>query len=97
MKWKNSPQKKFQEEMTARELLKTDINNISNQQFRIIIIRLIAELEKNIEGSIESIATEIKELRSSHDEFKNVVNEVQHKLDAVTAKMEEVEGRISKI
>ena len=27
MKWKNSPQKELQEEMTARELLKTDINN----------------------------------------------------------------------
>ena len=27
MKWKNSHQKKLQEEMTARELLKTDIDN----------------------------------------------------------------------
>ena len=40
MKWKNSPQKKFQEEMTARELLKTDIKNISEQEFRITVIRL---------------------------------------------------------
>ena len=39
MQWKNSPQKKFQEEMTARESLKTDINNISDQEFRIIVIR----------------------------------------------------------
>ena len=36
MKWKDSSQKKFQEEMTARELLKTGINNISEQEFRII-------------------------------------------------------------
>ena len=36
MKQKNSPQKKFQEEMTAKEFLKTDINNISDQEFRII-------------------------------------------------------------
>ena len=48
-KWKNSPQKKFQEEMTARELFKTDINNISDQEFRIIVIKLIAGLEKSIE------------------------------------------------
>ena len=32
MKWKNSPQN-FQEEMTAKELLKTDINSISDQEF----------------------------------------------------------------
>lgn len=41
MNQKNPPQKKFQEEMTARELLKTDINNISEQKFRITVIRLI--------------------------------------------------------
>ena len=46
MKQKNSPQKKFQEEMTAKEFLKTDINNICEQEFRIIVIRLIAGLEK---------------------------------------------------
>ena len=46
MKQKNSPQKNFQEEMTAKELIKTDINNITEQEFRIIVIRLIAVLEK---------------------------------------------------
>ena len=45
-KCKNSPQKKFQEEMTAKELIKTDINNISDQEFRITIIKLTAGLEK---------------------------------------------------
>ena len=45
-KQKNSPQKKFQEEMTAREFLKTDINNISEQEFRITVIRLISGTEK---------------------------------------------------
>ena len=71
VKWKNSPQKKFQEEMTARELLKTDINNISDQEFRIIVIRLIAGLEKNIEDSREYIDAEIKELKNSHYELKD--------------------------
>ena len=44
MKQKNHPQKKFQEVMTAKELLKTDINNIIEQEFRIIVIRLIVGL-----------------------------------------------------
>ena len=45
MKWKNA-RKKFQEEVTPRELPQTDINNITEQEFRTIIIRLIAGLEK---------------------------------------------------
>ena len=92
MKWKNSPQKKYQEEMTAKELIKTDINDITEQEFRIIVIRLIAGLEKNIEDRRESIGTEIKELKHSHDEFKNVVNKVQNKLEVVTARMKRQRG-----
>ena len=46
MKQKNSPQKKFQEEMKDKELIKTDISNINEQEFRIIFIRLISGLEK---------------------------------------------------
>ena len=42
MKQKNCLQKKFQEERTAKELLKTDINNMTEQKFRIIVVRLIA-------------------------------------------------------
>ena len=68
-KWKNSPQKKYQEVATANELIKTDLSNIMEQEFRIIIIKLIAGLEKSIEDSRESIATEIKGLSNSHEEI----------------------------
>ena len=68
-KQKNSPQKKFQEEVTAKELIKTHISDITEQEFRIIVIRLITWLEKGIEHSSESITAEIKELKNSQDEF----------------------------
>ena len=53
--------------MAARELLITGSNNTCEQEFRIIVIRLIAGLEKSIVNSRESIATEIKEPKNSHD------------------------------
>ena len=40
------------------------------QEFRIIVIKLIPGLEKSIEDSREPIATEIKGLRNSHEELK---------------------------
>ena len=75
-KWKNSPQKKLQEVATANGLIKNDLSNITEQEFRIIVIKLIAGIEKSIEDSRESIATEIRELRNSHEELKNAINEV---------------------
>ena len=67
---KNSPQKKLQGVATANKLIKNNLNNIMEQEFRIIVIKLIAGLEKSIEDSTESIATEIKGLRNSHEELK---------------------------
>ena len=96
-KWKNSPQKKLQEVATANELIKNDLSNITKQEFRIMVIKLITGLEKSIEDSRESIATEIKGLRNSHEELKNAINEVQNKMEATTARIEEAEKRIGEL
>ena len=67
---KNSPQKKLQEVVTANELIKNDLSNIAENEFKVIVIKLIAGLEKSIEDSRESITTEIKGLRNTHEELK---------------------------
>ena len=61
MKQKNSPQKKLQEVATANELIKNDLSNMTEREFRILVIKLISGLEKSIEDSRVSIATEIRE------------------------------------
>ena len=69
-KRKNSPQKNVQEITTANKLIKNDLNNITENEFRIIVIKLITGLENSIEDSRESLATEIKGLRNSQKEIK---------------------------
>ena len=78
-KGKNSPQKNLQEITTANEVIKKDLNNITESEFRIIVIKLIAGLEYSKKDSRESIATEIKGLRNSQEELKNAINELQSK------------------
>ena len=86
-KRKNSPQKNLQEIATANELIKNDLNNITESEFRIIVIKLIAGLENSIKDSRESLAIEIKGLRNSQEELKNVINEKQNKMEMTTARM----------
>ena len=93
-KWKNSPQKKLQEVARANELIKNDLSNITEHEFKIIVIKIIAGLENSIEDSRESTAAEIKGLRNSHEELKNAINGVQNKMEATTARIEEAEERI---
>ena len=69
-KWKNSPQKKLQEVATANELIKNDLSNVTENEFKIIVIKLIAGPEKSIEDSRESITTEIKGLTNSQEGLK---------------------------
>ena len=96
-KQKNSLQKKLQEVATANELIKNDLSNIMEHEFRIIVIKLIAGLEKRIEDSRESITTEIKGLRNSHEELKHAINKVQTKMLVTTAWTEEAENRIDEL
>ncbi|KAF0886003.1 LORF1 protein, partial [Crocuta crocuta] len=96
-KWKNCPLKKFQEEMTAKELLKTDISNITEQEFRTIVKKLIHGPEKGMEDIREAIATKTMELKNSCDEVKNAINEMHNKMEASNARIEEAERRIGEL
>ena len=64
-KLKNTPEKKEQEETTARDLINTDTSKMSEPEFRITIIRILA----GVKNRLESLSVEIKEVKSSHDEI----------------------------
>ncbi|KAF0881039.1 LORF1 protein, partial [Crocuta crocuta] len=89
--------KKFQEEMADKELLKTDKSHITEQEFRAIVIKLIAEIEKGMEDIRETIATKTMELKSSCDELKNAINEMYNKMEESNAQTEEAERRIGEL
>ncbi|KAF0880724.1 LORF1 protein, partial [Crocuta crocuta] len=77
------------------ELLKTYISNITEEEFRTVLIKLIAGLEKGMEDIRETIATMTMELKNSCDEFKNAINKMQIKMEVSNAQTEEEERRIS--
>lgn len=96
-RWTNSPQKTDQEETTARDLLKMDISNASEQELRTTAIRILAGFERSIEDTRETLTAKIKDLKTSQAEIKNVINEIQNQLDIITTRMEEAEERTGNI
>ncbi|KAF0878313.1 LORF1 protein, partial [Crocuta crocuta] len=97
MKQKNSPIKKFQEEVTGKKLIKTVMSNITGQDFRTTVIKLIAGPETGMEDIREPIATKIMDPKNSCNEFKNAINEVYNKMEVATAWIEEEERRIGEL
>ena len=91
MKGRNSPQKKKQKEMTTRDLINTGTSKMSEPEFTIMIIRILV----GVENRLESLSAEIKEVKANQDEIKNVVTELQSRMDAMVARKDEAEQRIS--
>ena len=87
-RWKNSPQEKEQEAVPkARDLINKDIGNMSDLEYRMTILKVLAGLEKGMEDiretlsrEIKALSGEIKELKSNKVEIKKAINEVQKKL-----------------
>ena len=63
--------------MTIRGLISTDISKMSELEFRTMIIRILPDVEK----SIEFLAAEIKEVKSSQNEIKNAATEMASSLE----------------
>ena len=61
----------------ARDLINTDISKMLELEFRMMIIKILAGLEKSIEDNRESLSGEIKELKSDQVEIKKAINEVK--------------------
>ena len=79
--------------MTARDLTNTDTSKISDPEFRITIIKILV----GVGNRLESLSVEIKEVKASQDEIKNVITELQFQMDAAMARMHEAKQRISYI
>ena len=96
MKWKDSPQKKLQEVATANELIKNDLSNITENEFKIIVIKLIAGLEKS-RGQLRIYCYRDQGTKKQSGGAKNVINELQNKMEVTTSRNEEAEERIGEL
>ena len=71
---RNSPQKKDQE-ITARDLLKTNICSKSEKELKTTVMRTLAGIERSIEDTRETFAAEIKDLKTSQAKIKKCYNQ----------------------
>lgn len=61
--------------VTARELNKTEVNNMPNRQFKVMVIEILTGLEKRMEDLSETLNKEI-EKNKNQSEMKNPITEI---------------------
>lgn len=86
---------KEQDKAMARDLSKTDTSNVPNGEFKAAIILILTGFEKRMEDIRGTFTTEIKELKKTESEMRNIINEIENGLDAVNGRPEEAEELIS--
>jgi len=62
---------KEEDKTTARDLSETDINNMPDREFKVMVIKILTGFEKRVENISETLNTEIKK-----NQMKNTINEI---------------------
>ena len=75
-----------------------DVTKLSEMEFRVTMVKMMSRLEKsineNVTENIESLRTE---MRVNLTEIKNSMSQMQSKLEALTARVNEAEECISEL
>ena len=94
-----SQQRKDNESVaSATELMDMNITKLSEMEFRVTMVKMMCRLEKSINENInENVESLRAEMRTNLAEIKNAMNQMQSKLDGLTARVNEAEERISEL
>ena len=96
MKWqRNTTQMKEQIRNTEVKINEEEIGKLPEKEFRIMIIKMIKNLENKMEKRQESINKDL-ELKNKHTETNNTITEIKNTLEGIKSRISEAE-QISKL
>ena len=105
---RNTQQVKEHEKCPPNQTKEEDIGNIPEKEFRIMIIKMIQNLENKMELQINSLETKIEkmqemfnndleEINKSQLKMNNAINEIKITLEGTMSRITEIEDRISEV
>ena len=105
---RNTQQVKEQDKCPPNQTKEEEIGNLPDKEFRIMIVKLIQNLEIKMESQINSLETRIEkmqerfnkdleEIKKSQYIMNNAINEIKNTLEATNSRITEAEDRISEL
>ena len=82
---------KEQTRNTEVQINEEEIGKLSDKEFRIMIVKMIKNLESKMEKMQESINKELEELNKKHTETNNTITEIKNNLEGITSRISEAE------
>ena len=99
---RNTQQVKEQDKCPLNQTKEEEIGSLPEKDFRIMIIKMIQNLENKMELQINSLETRIEKMQEMFNkdlgEIKNnEVNEIKNTLEGTNSRITETEDRISEV
>ena len=68
-----------------------EIGKIPEKEFRIMIVKMIKNLENRVEKMQDSINKNLDELKNKHTETNNTITEIKNTLERINSRISEAE------
>ena len=88
---KNTTQMKEQTRNTEVQINEEEIGKLPEKEFRIMIVKIIKNLENKMEKMQESINKDLEELKNKQTKTNNTVTEIKNNLDILNSRISEEE------
>jgi len=88
---RNTAQRKGQTRNTEVQINEEEIGKLPEKEFRIMIVKMIKNLENKMEKMQESINKDLEELKNKHTETHNTITEVKNTLEGINSRISEAE------
>ena len=94
---RNTIQTKEQNRNIEVQINEEEIGKLPAKEFRIMVVKMIKNLENKMEKMQESINIDLEELKNKDAETNNTVTEIKNTLEGINSRISEAEKLISEL
>ena len=87
----NTTQIKKQTRNTEVQINEEEIGKPPKKEFRIMIVKMIKNLENKLQKMQESFNKDLEELKNKHSETNNTINKIKSTLEGINSRISEAE------
>ena len=88
---RNTAQMKEKTRNIEVKINEEEIGKLPEKEFRIMIVKMIENLENKVEKLQESINKDLEELKNKHAETNNAITEIKSTLEGINSRLSEAE------
>ena len=82
---------KEQTRKTEVQINEEEIGKLSEKKFRIMILKMLKNLENKMEKMQESVNKDLEELNNKYTETNNTITEIKNTLEGINSRISEAE------